>query len=227
MSNGLCRPATSPAIGESFDEVVLPHLDAAYRLARWLMRNEPDAEDVVQEASLRALRYFRTFTGGNGRAWFLRIVRNTCRGWRGSSIQALTDPFDEEQHGNTRSPSDPETLLLQTDDVTLIERAMSGLPDRFRELLVLRELEGLSYRELADVTGIPIGTVMSRLSRAREALRDALDSELKPSRIFSEDPPSRTGSRRGRGVNALATVDDARLPPHAAHPLEYSSVPAD
>ena len=78
MSNGLCRPAPAPAIGESFDEVVLPHLDAAYRLARWLMRNEHDAEDVVQEASLRAFRYFRTFTGGNGRAWFLRIVRNTC-----------------------------------------------------------------------------------------------------------------------------------------------------
>jgi len=82
----------------SFDEVVLPHLDAAYRLARWLMRNEHDAEDVVQEASLRAFRYFRTFAGGNGRAWFLRIVRNTCYGWPGRSFQALTDLFDEEQH---------------------------------------------------------------------------------------------------------------------------------
>ena len=155
MSNERCRPATAPAIGESFDEVVLPHLDAAYRLARWLMRNEHDAEDVVQEASLRAFRYFRTFTGGNGRAWFLRIVRNTCCGWRGHSVQAPTDPFDEEQHSSARPASDPETLLLQTDDVTLIERAMSNLPDRFRELLVLRELEGLSYRELADVMGIP------------------------------------------------------------------------
>ncbi len=183
MSNGLCRRATSPTIGESFDEVVLPHLDAAYRLARWLMRNEHDAQDVVQEASLRALRYFRTFTGGDGRAWFLRIVRNTCRGWRGHSFQALTDPFDEEQHTGTRPASDPETLLLQTDDATLIARAMRNLPDRSHQLLVLRELEGLSYRELADVIGIPLGTVMSRLSRAREALRDALDNELKPSRI--------------------------------------------
>ena len=178
MSNGRCRPATAPAIGGSFDEVVLPHLDAAYRLARWLMRNEHDAEDVVQEASLRALRYFRTFAGGNGRAWFLRIVRNTCCGWHGHSVQALTDPFDEEQHSSARPASDPETLLLQTDDVTLIERAMSNLPSRVRELLVLRELEGLSYRELADVMGMPMGTVMSSLSRARQAFRGALDNEL-------------------------------------------------
>jgi RNA polymerase sigma-70 factor, ECF subfamily len=183
MNAGLCRPDTTDAIGSSFEEVVLPHLDAAYRLARWLMRNEHDAEDVVQEASLRAFRYFRTFTGGNGRAWFLRIVRNTCCGWRSRSLQALTDPFDEEQHYSDRSASDPETLLLQTDNATLVERAMSGLPDRFRQLLVLRELEGLSYQELADVLEIPIGTVMSRLSRARDALRGALDSELKPSCI--------------------------------------------
>jgi RNA polymerase sigma-70 factor (ECF subfamily) len=175
--------AVITGVGGSFDEVVLPHLDAAYRLARWLMRNEPDAEDVVQEAALRALRYFRTFTGGNGRAWFLRIVRNTCRSWRGHSFQALTDPFDEEQHSSTRPSSDPETLLLQTADVTLIERAMSGLPDRFRELLVLRELEGLSYRELADVLDIPIGTVMSGLSRARQAFRSVLVNELKTSRV--------------------------------------------
>jgi RNA polymerase sigma-70 factor (ECF subfamily) len=165
----------------SFDEVVLPHLDAAHRLARWLMRNEHDAEDVVQEASLRAFRYFRTFTGGNGRVWFLRIVRNTCYGWRGQGGQAPTDPFDEEQHSSALPASDPETLLLQTDDIALIERAMSALPDRFRELLVLRELEGLSYRELADVLAIPIGTVMSSLSRARHAMRSAVNNELKHS----------------------------------------------
>jgi RNA polymerase sigma-70 factor (ECF subfamily) len=190
MSNGLRRPASAPAIGESFDEVVLPHLEAASRLARWLMRNEQDAEDVVQEASLRALRYFRTFTGGNGRAWFLTIVRNTCCGWRGHSFQAPTDPFDEEQHGSARPVSDPETLLLKTDDVTLIEHAMSNLPDRFRELLVLRELEGLSYQELADEMDIPIGTVMSGLSRARQAFRGALDNQLKRSGM-----PARTRPR--------------------------------
>ena len=183
---------------ESFDEVVLPHLDAAYRLARWLMRNEADAEDVVQEAALRALRYFRTFTGGNGRAWFLRIVRNTCSGWRGHSSQAATDPFDEQQHSSDQPASDPETLLLHADDVTLIERALSNLPDRFRELLVLRELEGLSYRELADVMDIPIGTVMSGLSRARQALRSALVDELNQSGI-----PKRTRLREQEADEVL------------------------
>jgi RNA polymerase sigma-70 factor, ECF subfamily len=182
MDNQLCRQETVAAIGQSFDEVVLPHLDAAHRLARWLMRNEHDAEDVVQEASLRAFRYFRTFTGGNGRAWFLRIVRNCCLDRRGPCLQTLTDPFDEEQHRSARPPSDPETLLLRINDGTAIARAMRNLPDRFHQLLVLRELEGLSYRELSAAIGIPIGTVMSRLSRAREALREALDRELEPSR---------------------------------------------
>jgi len=174
----LCRPATAPPIGESFDEVVLPHLDAAYRLACWLMRNVHDAEDAMQEASLRALRYFRTYTGGNGRAWFLRIVRNTCFGWRSQSSRAPSDPFDEERHSDARPACDPETLALQAEDVRLIEQAMSSLPVRSRELLVLRELEGLSYRELAVVLGIPMGTVMSSLSRAREAFRRAMDSQL-------------------------------------------------
>jgi len=182
MDDQVCRSSTALAPDASFDDVVLPHLDAAHRLARWLMRNQYDAEDVVQEASLRAFRYFRTFTGGDGRAWFLRIVRNTCAGWRGRRLEALTDPFDEQQHRSDRAASDPETLLLQTDDASLVERAMRNLPGRFHQLLVLRELEGLSYRELADVMGIPIGTVMSSLSRARQALRGALDNELKPSR---------------------------------------------
>jgi len=186
MNDELQRSATAPALTESFDDVVLPHLDAAYRLARWLMRNEHDAEDVVQDSLLRALRYFRTFTGGDGRAWFLRIVRNTCSGWRGHRIGALTDPFDEQQHRSVVPAADPETLLLQTDDATLVARAMRTLPNGAHQLLVLRELEGLSYRELADVMGIPIGTVMSRLSRAREALRGAVHSELKPARTFSK-----------------------------------------
>ena len=162
----------------SFDEVVLPHLDAAYRLARWFLRNEHDAEDAVQESSLKALQYFRTFTGGNGRAWFLRIVRNTCSDRFRGRVQAPTDPFDEEHHSSSRLTSDPETLLIRTADVAMIERALSPLPDRVRELLVLRELEDLSYRELADVLNIPIGTVMSRLSRSRRALHDALVEEM-------------------------------------------------
>jgi RNA polymerase sigma-70 factor, ECF subfamily len=180
MSSRTFQPAKTPPSRESFDEVVLPHLDAAYRLARWLMRNEHDAEDVVQEASLRAFRYFRTFTGGNGRAWFLQIVRNTCSGWRGQQVRAAADLFDEERH-NTEGPvNDPETLLIQADVSSAIERAIGGLPDRARQLLVLREVEGLSYRELADAMDIPMGTVMSGLSRARQALRTALSSHLKP-----------------------------------------------
>ena len=170
-------------MGESFDAVVVPHLDAGYRLARWLMRDRHDAEDVVQEASLRALRYFPTFVGGDGRAWFLRIVRNTCYGWRHHGYQAPTDSFDEEQHSSAGPQPDPERLLLQTDDAMLIARALSSLPNHFHQLLVLRELEGLSYRELSDVIGIPMGTVMSRLSRARHALRDALGSEANPSLV--------------------------------------------
>jgi RNA polymerase sigma-70 factor (ECF subfamily) len=180
MNSAMNRPA-APAARATFDDVVLPHLDAGYRLARWLMRNEHDAEDVVQEASLRALRYFRTFAGGNGRAWFLRIVRNACHGGR-RRFQSVTDPFDEEHHSDVQSHSDPETLMLRTSDASQVERAINSLPDRFRELLILRELEGLSYRELADVMDIPIGTVMSGLSRARDALRSVLVNESKPSR---------------------------------------------
>jgi RNA polymerase sigma-70 factor (ECF subfamily) len=196
MSNAFCPSLPAPAMRESFDEVVLPHLDAAYRLACWLMRNEHDAEDVVQEASLRALRYFRTFHGGNGRAWFLRIVRNTCAGVRGHGVQAASDPFDEEHHNTVRPGSDPETLLLHTDDAALIERAMSTLPGPSRELLVLRELEGQSYRELADGFGLPIGTVMSRLSRARHALRAALENEL---------------TQPGSAADARQELDDVRV----------------
>jgi RNA polymerase sigma-70 factor, ECF subfamily len=164
---------------ECFDDVIVPHLDAAYRLARWLIRNEHDAEDAVQEASLRAFRYFRTFSGRNGRAWFLRIVRNTCYSWRGQRAKLPTDLFDEEQHSGTQLTADPETLLLHAADASLIDDTLKDLPDRFRELLVLRELEGLSYQELADVLEIPIGTVMSGLSRARRAFRRALETQLK------------------------------------------------
>jgi RNA polymerase sigma-70 factor, ECF subfamily len=173
------RTSETAPIADNFEDVVLPHLDAAYRLARWLIANEHDAEDVVQEACLRALRYFRTFSGGNSRAWFLRIVRNTCYGWHSQTRHMATDVFDEEQHSATTPTIDPETLALRAADVALIEHAMRDLPARFRELLVLRELEGLSYQELAAVLGIPIGSVMSGLSRARHAFRCALETRLK------------------------------------------------
>jgi len=141
--------------------------------------SEHDAEDVVQDACLRALRYFRTFSGGNSRAWFLRIVRNTCYGWHHHTRHLATDVFDEEQHSATTPTIDPETLALRAANVALIEHTMRELPPRFRELLVLRELEGLSYQELAAVLGIPIGSVMSGLSRARHAFRCALETRLK------------------------------------------------
>ena len=180
MNSEVLRPPPSHEMGECFDDVVLPHLDAAHWLARWLMGGERDAEDVVQEASLRALRYFRTFTGGNGRAWFLRIVRNTCNGWRSHRAHVPMETFDEERHSS--AAADPETLLLQNDTAAAIGRAMSRLPDRLRELLILRELEGLSYREMAEVKGIPIGSVMSGLSRARHTFRSAVNN-----------PPERAG----------------------------------
>ncbi|HJR61011.1 MAG TPA: sigma-70 family RNA polymerase sigma factor [Vicinamibacterales bacterium] len=170
----------NPCIGTTFDDVVVPHLDAAHRLARWLVGNEHDAEDVVQEASLRAFRYFRTFSGGNSRAWFLRIVRNTSYGWHSQGKHPPTDVFDEEQHSGARLAMTPETLLLHAADARLIEQVLRDLPHRSRELLVLREHHELSYQELADVMGIPIGTVMSRLSRARQTFRRALNARLKP-----------------------------------------------
>lgn len=173
--------ATTPsAVGDSFEAVVLPYLGEGLRLARWLMRNEHDADDVVQEASLRAFRYFETFTGGSGRAWFLTIVRHTCNGWHGRHVAALSEPFDEEVHsGDARPAPDPEMLALQRDDRTSIERAVNDLPDRFRELFMRREMDGLSYRQLADAMDIPLGTVMSGLSRARHALRGALAGRRK------------------------------------------------
>jgi len=176
----------APPSANTFDEVVLPHLEAGRRLARWIMGNHDDADDVVQEASLRAFRYFRTFTGGNGRAWFLRIVRNTCSGWYGQNARRQSDPFDEEQHSGSTQLPDPETRLLRCDELRVLEEAMQALPDTFHQVLALREIEGLSYRELADVMGVPIGTVMSRLSRARDALRAALHVQ----RPHPSDSPS-------------------------------------
>lgn len=186
------RQSTTPvAAPESFDEVVLPHLAAGRRLARWLIRNEDDAEDVLQEASLRAFRYFGTFSGGDGRAWFLSIVRNTCRGWRVRPIDTAMDPFDEEQHSRVAFGPDPEALMHRGDEMALIARAMSHVPDRVRQLLVLREVEELSYRELADLMQLPMGTVMSRLSRAREAFRGAMTVTLQQHGI----PPRHVISR--------------------------------
>jgi len=153
----------------SFDENILPHLDAAHNFARWLVRNSDDAEDVVQEACLRAFRYYGTFRGGSARAWLLRIVRTTSFSWlQKNRGRQLETEFDEEIHRSGGEDLNPETLLLQRANTQLVDQAMRQLPGRLREVLVLRELEGFSYKEIADMVGIPLGTVMSTLSRARE-----------------------------------------------------------
>ncbi len=158
---------------ERFEQLVLPHVDAAFNLARWLLRGRTDAEDVAQEALLRAYRFFRGFHGGDARAWLLQIVRNTCYTWlEKNRPMELSMEFDEELHLQTCAT--PETLAIAGDDRKRLTLALEKLPPRFREVLVLRELEGCSYKEIAAITSIPIGTVMSSLSRARRQLYSAL-----------------------------------------------------
>jgi RNA polymerase sigma factor (sigma-70 family) len=161
-----------PNMLKRFEEAVLPHLDAAYNLARWLTRNTHDAEDLVQEAYMRAFKSFHGFRGGDERAWLLTIVRNTCYTWlQANRAQELTVPFDEEMHTLKEESRNPETLLLENAEHQLLKNTLEELPVEFREVLVLRELEGMSYKEIADLAGIPVGTVMSRLARARERLQ--------------------------------------------------------
>jgi RNA polymerase sigma-70 factor, ECF subfamily len=165
---------------ERFEAVVLPHLDAAYTLARYLTRNPHDAEDVVQDACLRALKYFGTYRGGEGgaggtasaRAWLLTIVRHTAYGRRRG--QHTETEFDETQHSETVAEEHPEAALLRKDAMESLAGALDRLAPEFREVIVLREVEGLSYKEISDVAGVPIGTVMSRLSRARARLQQVL-----------------------------------------------------
>jgi RNA polymerase sigma-70 factor, ECF subfamily len=176
---------TETARVKRFEQVALPHLDAAYNLARWLTRNDADAEDVVQEAFLRAFKFFDGFRGGSERAWLLTIVRHTCYSWlqqnrpaevvagyeleAGDLDQAALDP---SYHQPGAAP-DPEIALLQQADEDLLNEMISELPPQFREVVILRELEDLSYKEIADIAAIPIGTVMSRLARGRRALQRA------------------------------------------------------
>lgn len=158
-----------------FEQEVLPHLDAAYNLARWMTRNKEDAEDVVQEAYVRAFRFFGAFRGGNARAWILRIVRNTCYNWlqQNRPLQSAAE-FDENLFGADPHTLDPEEALLQNASDKMLRHALEALPLKSREVLILREFEGMSYKEIAEVTGMPPGTVMSRLSRARDGLRQSL-----------------------------------------------------
>ena len=177
-----------------FEEVAIPHLDAAYNLARWFTRNEKDAEDVVQEAYLRALRHFGAFQGGDARPWLLAIVRNTYYTWfRQNRALALDANFDDEFYVQTSDDLDPEMLLIREADNEMLRRALKRLPDEFREVIVLREFEELSYKQIADVVKIPLGTVMSRLARARGRLKQIIvtDRDREPAlfEVTSECAP--------------------------------------
>jgi RNA polymerase sigma-70 factor, ECF subfamily len=168
-----------PAELASFEQAMLPHLDAAHNLARWLLRNEQDAQDVVQEAYLRAFKSFAGFRGTSGRAWLLTIVRNTSYTLLKKNRAAdLTTPFDEETHASGHESASPATLLERAEDSELIENAMEELPAEFREILILRHQESLSYNEIGETLKIPIGTVMSRLARARGKLKQYLAASV-------------------------------------------------
>lgn len=169
---------------QQFEKVTLPHLSAAYNLARWLVRDEHIAQDMVQEAYIRALKYFSGFRGDDIRPWILGIVRNTCFTWlqgnkRGEGILEFDENIDSEAYAMASGSADnnPEALLLSKQESSRVNFAISSLPPVFREVLVLRELEGMSYEEITTVTGIPPGTVMSRLARARTMLRAVLNKE--------------------------------------------------
>jgi RNA polymerase sigma-70 factor (ECF subfamily) len=179
-------------------ELLVAHLDAAYNLARYLMRNEAEAEDVVQSAYVRAISHFAGFRGGDGRAWLLTIVRNSCYDRmrkRGASGQDAD--FDEAVHSGGKQDPDPERALLLIERTELVRKSLAELPAESREVLVLRELEELTYREIANIVGIPLGTVMSRLSRARERLQETLSGYLKRGEF---DPPSLPASKTTHGI---------------------------
>jgi RNA polymerase sigma-70 factor (ECF subfamily) len=168
-----------------FEQTVLPHLDAAYNLARWLAGNDHDAQDVAQEASLRAFRFFGSFRGENARAWLLTIVRNTFYTWLRknrppeNTVEINVETLDIEDVSANAESSNPQFA-----DADAVHRAIAGLPVEFREIVILREMEGFSYKEIAELADVPIGTVMSRLARARKLLQKRLAAEFN-----TEDQP--------------------------------------
>jgi RNA polymerase sigma-70 factor (ECF subfamily) len=159
---------------DNFERIVLPHLDDAYTLARYLLRDEHDAQDAVQDAVLRALRHFEGYRDGDARAWLLAIVRNCCLTWRHRhrNDRAIT-PLSEERT-LVSDVRETDSRAIERSERAAIERAVAALPTEFREVIVLREVQDLSYREISDIVGVPIGTVMSRLSRGRKRLAELL-----------------------------------------------------
>jgi RNA polymerase sigma-70 factor (ECF subfamily) len=167
--------APAPHASQTFDTLLLPHMDAAYNLARWLLRDPHHAEDALQDACLRAYRSIDRFRGGDGRAWLLTIVRNVCYSrMRQGRREPPTDAFDDDAHGSTHDPSEANAIEWRETKGELLRKALERLPDEYREVIVLHEIEGLPYREIAAVAEIPIGTVMSRLARARRKLQTEL-----------------------------------------------------
>ncbi len=181
-----------------YENTVLPHLDAAYNLALWLTGEAHDAQDVAQEAAVRAYRHIDSFRGGDPRAWFLRIVRNTAYTWlrkhRGHEVDML--PLDDAL---ASASSNPEKIAMRNIEADAIRRGLELLAPEFREILVLREMEGLAYKEIAEITDVPIGTVMSRLARARKLLRSHLSEMIDSERL----PPARSKGKEGGGPLGL------------------------
>jgi RNA polymerase sigma factor (sigma-70 family) len=162
-----------------FEAMALPHFGAAYNLARWLVRNDRDAEDVVQEAYLRAFRSFDGYRGGDSRSWLLTIVRNACYTWlQQNRSSQLNDPIEDRLDEVGSSTENPETLLLQTANAQLVRQALEELPIEFREVVIMREMEDLSYKQISAIADLPIGTVMSRLARGRKRLRKLFQSRI-------------------------------------------------
>ena len=163
-----------------FEQIVLPHLDDAYTLARYLVRDEHDAQDVVQDAVLRALRYFDGFRGGDARAWLLAIVRNCCMTWHAREHSHRRDvPLVDDTGDAIDELAETDAVAIRRSERAAIERALAALPTEFREVIVLREIQDLSYKEISDVVGVPIGTVMSRLARGRRRLAAALGAGVR------------------------------------------------
>ena len=198
---------------DRFERIVLPHLDAAYVLARWLTRNEADASDVVQDAFLRALRYFDSYRDGDAKSWLLKIVRHTCYSWLARNRPAdVTSLEAEAECGNEVATvsSDADAVLESRSDLQRLNQLIEALPTPLREMIVLREFHELGYREIAEVTGVPIGTVMSRLYRARCQLLNAYGVTARV--------PDDAAERRGHAAAILGREhrgSSSRVPPRS------------